>query len=121
MPSSALCESHEDRIGKIEETVSDLREDMARTEEKVDTLDRAVEAGFVGVTAKLDKILEKTEVVADKVTGLDTRVGAIEKGQATARKVALKVIPPIGIALIGVLAGASGSAIWETVIKFFGG
>ena len=66
--ASPLCGFHEKRINDLETEISQVGAVQASTNTKIDNLTSQIQETRDEITGKLDKLLERSEVVATKVT-----------------------------------------------------
>lgn len=118
--ASTLCSFHEQRINELDQEIDKIGIEQARSNEKLDHLTVQVQETREEVSGKLDRILEKTEVVAGRIAGLEVKVESLEKTRTTFKSIALKVALPAGLVLAGLMTGASGSSIWKAALKLLG-
>jgi len=119
MPPAAgvLCNFHEQRLNDLEDEISGIQTEQAKIDTKLDSLTSHVQELKTEVSQKLDRLLDKT----DGIAGVAARVDVLEKAGESTRKIALKVIPPVGMAIIGLAAGAGGETVMKFILRLFGG
>jgi septal ring factor EnvC (AmiA/AmiB activator) len=115
--AGVLCNFHEQRLNDLEEEISSIRTEQAKIDTKLDSLTSHVQELKTEVSQKLDRLLDKT----DGIVGVAARVASLEKSGDATKKIALKIIPPVGMALIGLAAGAGGESVMKFILSLFGG
>ena len=116
--SSQLCNFHEDRLNSLDEALGEVRACQSGVEAKLEDLSSHVQGLKTEMSGKLDQILEKSETAVHRVFGIEAEIQSVVKAQEVSRLLAMKVIPPIIVAALGIIAGAGGKAIWSMI---FGG
>jgi hypothetical protein len=79
-----------------------------------------VQEGTNAIVGKIDILLARTDTVTYKAVHLETRLNDIDADKAAVKKYILKMLPPIGLAILGVLAGSQGPAILKALLSLFG-
>jgi chromosome segregation ATPase len=118
--SEIILDSHEDRLQRVESSVSDLRTDVARMSGQVENLGQQMAEGNARVIEKLQNGFSRLDGLSQTVQAHSEHIERLrnrDAGRLNRDKSIRKVMMALVLAVGGAIAGKVGDYIWTNALS----
>ena len=116
MPAPTLCQSHEERVGKLESSVGDLKADIAGIDQRLKDLTDKVGSGFESINLRLDQVCVNLKSAVE----LTAQVEVMKQRHEAMKRWSWKLGLPVSVLLLASAAGVHGPKLVHLLVSLFG-